>query len=809
MEAGGVARPVLRGWRTTHPAELALDLGGARGALSVGEDGSVRLRAGRGNSLPPLAEQALGRRPPPAVATDLQESSDGIVLTRDGRAGTIRVELRSDPLALRVLTRGKPVASLEGLAFDERGGASVRCHARLGERFFGFGESPGSFDKRGQELRLRNHDLGIPRGAPAYLTVPFCLGFAPRQLPPARGLLLDALGPCRFDLAATHRDEVTLATELDGLDVTVIPGPAPRDVLRRLTARVGRPALPPRWALGHHQSRWSYASEAEVRAVAAEIRRRRIPTDVIHLDIDHMDGFRVFTWHPGRFPDPKGLIADLARQGFRVVAIVDPGVKVDEEWSVYREGRERDVFCRRDDGEAWSLRVWPGEAALPDYNRPEVRRWWGEQHRPLLDAGVAGIWNDMNEPAGWSRDLRIGRWVWPIRDQDLSRVVQSDPIRPERTVEHERVRNIYGQQECRATRDFLEAERPGERAFLLTRAGTAGVQSLAAVWTGDNRSRWEELRASIPILLNLSLSGVAFCGADIGGFAGSCTPELYARWMQLGALYPFARTHSWWLGRRQEPWRFGRDVEQIAREALELRMRLLPYLYGLFHEAAESGAPPWRPLFFEFPEDPESEAVDDQIMLGRDLLVAPVVERGARHRELWLPPGRWMAWHDDAQYVGPRRVRVDAPLDRLPLFLRAGAVLPTQSPVCHVGEAPDEPCVVEVAPGADGSASFVEDDDVSTAHREGRLARTAFRLWDRAGGRLRLEIGRREGELPVPDRALRVAVRGCPPPRRVVLNGQPLREGRGVPGYAVAQGRLDVRLLDNGAGHTLEVEPAP
>jgi alpha-glucosidase len=522
-----------------------------------------------------------------------------------------------------------------------------------------------------------------------------------------------------------------------------------------------------------------------------------------------MNGYRVFTWNSRRFPDPKQLMSDLAAQGFRAVSIVDPGVKVDPQFPVFNEGVERGFFCRRDDGQPFSLRVWPREAALPDFNREEVREWWGEQHRPLLDAGVAGIWNDMNEPAGWAADVRLGRVILPYHKQDLSGVVQSDPADPQRLVPHERVRNLYGHQECRATRSFLERANPERRPFLLTRSGYTGIQRYAAVWTGDNRSRWSHLRRSIPMLLNLSVSGVAFCGADIGGFLFSCSPELYARWIQLGSLYPFARTHSMWLKRRQEPWRFGSRVEAIARAALELRMRLLPYLYGLFREAEETGAPVWRPLFYEFPDDPGSAAVEDQLMVGPSLLVAPVVERGAREREVYLPPGRWMAWHDDAQYVGPRRLRVAAPLEHLPIFIRCGSVIPTQSPVRHVGELPEEPCVLEVIPGDDTITQHVEDDGVSTAYRDGAVARTALRLWDRAGGRLRLEIGRREGDFEIPVRPVRVVVRGCPAPFGVYLDGHRLSERSASPAYRFADGRVHVRFADRGDGHALEIDPAP
>ena len=427
-----------------------------------------------------------------------------------------------------------------------------------GERFFGFGERTGGLDKRGERLFLRNRDPEASFADPLYVSIPFFIGLRRGpEGPRARGVLLDAFAPSHFDVAAAAEDRVGLETTAGGLDLTVFPGPEPRHVLERFTARVGRSPLPPRWALGHHQSRWSYGNEKEVRALVREIRSRDIPTDVIHLDTDYMEGYRVFTWNPKRFPDPQGLLRDLAHQGFRVVTIIDPGVKADPDYRVYREGRERGLFCENQDGSEFSLRVWPGKAVLPDFNRAEVQTWWGEQHRGLVDAGVAGIWIDMNEPAGWAKDIRAGRVIFPYRKQNLSRVVQRDPADEERRVPHESVRNLYGQQQCRATRAFLERAYPDRRPFLLTRSGHTGIQRSAAVWTGDNRSRWSHLRQSIPMLLNLSLSGVPVCGSDIGGFFFSCTPELYARWIQLGALYPFARTHTVWFSRRQEPWRFG------------------------------------------------------------------------------------------------------------------------------------------------------------------------------------------------------------------------------------------------------------
>jgi alpha-glucosidase len=790
---------------------LRLDLSGAVAEIGIASDGVVRLRAATGDRLPSPAEDALERGPwRPVSASARERESGGVALVSPN--APVQVEVTADPFAVRVRDRrSAPVAVLSGLSFASGGASRISLAVAPSERFFGFGEKPGGLDKRGSRLTMRNRDpeTQVQRD-PLYVSIPFFLVRRPAgEGGGCCGVLLESFGPSRFDVAAKRPDRIELETQADGLDVLVFPGPEPADVVRRFTERVGRCPLPPLWALGHHQSRWSYASENEVRRLAGEIRERGIPTDAIHLDIDYMDGYRVFTWNAKRFPDPPGLLKQLSEQGLRVVTIIDPGVKVDPEFAVHRDGSERDVFCRTDEGEPWSLRVWPGQASLPDFNRAEVRAWWGEQHRPLLEAGVAGIWNDMNEPAGWARDVRLGRLMVPLRRQDMSRVVQSDPAQPERSVPHEQVRNLYGLQQCRATREALESHGQERRPFLLTRSGYAGIQRYAAVWTGDNASRWSHLRESVPMLLNLSLSGVPFCGADIGGFFLSCTPELYARWIQLGALYPFARTHSVWASRRQEPWRFGARVERIAREALELRMRLLPYVYALFREAERSGAPVWRPLFYEFPQDDRAPEVEDQVMLGPSVLIAPVLDRGVRERSVYLPEGSWFDWHDGARFTGPRRVRVPAPLERLPLFVRGGAVLPTRSPVRHVDEVSDEPLVLEVFPGADATLDLVEDDGDTLAYRGDVVAHTPLRLWSRAGGRLRLELGRREGPYAIAERPLRVAVHGCPLPDAVHLDGTQISRGEEPPGWNVVDGRVDVRLVDRGMGASIEIEPAP
>jgi alpha-glucosidase len=804
----------LARWKPAGPGAVWLDLGrGGACEVGIARDGAVRLRAAAGGALPTDPSDAVGREPWRASGAEPYADDDGSVILRfEGPEGQASVAIGGDPLVFRVRERdGTPVATFSGIAFSADGRARIALETTPDACFFGFGEKSGSLDKRGRRLRMRSQDANLRVDAdPLYASIPFFLSVRPDPAgSSAIGVLLDAFAPSSFDVASSDPDRLWMESSAGGLDVTLFPGPRPADVLRRFTNRVGRTPLPPRWALGHHQSRWSYASEREVRALAKEIRRRGIPTDVIHLDIDYMHGFRVFTWDARRFPNPTRLLQDLAADGFRVVTIIDPGVKVDRDDPVYQEGRALDAFCRNADGSPYTLMVWPKESVLPDFNRADVRAWWGEKHRPLLEAGVAGIWNDMNEPAGWQAEIRLGRVILPRKAQDMTRVVQADPVDAEQRVPHESVRNLYAQQECRATRAFLEAAQPERRAFVLSRSGHAGIQRHAALWTGDNASRWSHLRESLPMLMNLSLSGVAFCGADIGGFAWSCTPELYARWIQIGALYPFARTHSMLHVRRQEPWRFGRRVEAIAKASLELRMRLLPYLEGLFRESEQNGAPIWRPLFYEFPDDPAALGVEDQVMIGPSLLAAPVLERGARTRQVFLPAGTWTSLHDDARFAGPATLRVAAPLEVSPLFVRGGAVLPTRSAVRHANEAPSEPMVLEVFTGGDVEMELVEDDGETMAYRDGAVARTPIRLFHRAGGRLRLEIGARHGSFTVAIRRIRVTFHGSPPPRAVLLDARPLRERVSAPGFVARDGRVHVFLEDDGRAHALELDPAP
>lgn len=809
----------LRGFRGTTRKSLELDFERATGEISVATDGSVRVRMAAGGALVPDLGVSLGRATWQLASLDARADGDGnLIVACGGAQDAPLLRVRANPFAVWIENRdGEELAELfdfrvrAGVGANSVGGGAIAIRSEASEHVFGLGSESSAFDRRGRATLLRHKSpkFGTTSDAQS-AAIPFALlhDVAAER---SRGVLLDSASASLLDADSNEESLLRFECAFGSLDVVFYPGPTPADVLRRFTAHVGRSAMPPRWALGHHQSRRSYSSEREVRKLIKQLREYGMPTDAIHLDIGHMAAGRVFTWHEKRFPNPARSVAELAEAGLHCIATTLPSVAVDESYAVYREGTERNRFCGIENGEAFRFRSWPGRSILPDFGRAEVRDWWSDNHAPLLDANISGIAVDMNEPSGWKYDLRIPLFgnaapLMLFGSADFSNVTQRSPSDEKELVSHESIRNAFGLQQCRSSRDALERARPGERPFVLSRSGCQGIQSYAALRTGDSRSDWRSLRESVRMLLRLSTSGVAFCGADIGGSIGTPTPELFARWIQIGALYPFARTHSIGRGRRQEPWRFGKRVEDISRRALGLRMRLLPYLYSLFHEANREGAPVWRALFYEFPFDAESSLCDDQVMIGSSLLVAPVLEAGARERDVYLPPGVWFDWYNDSRHLGPKHLRVAAPLERIPLFLRGGTALPTQSAEVSTGIEPREPLVIEVTPGADGSASLFEDDGLT---QNGAVTRTQFRVRGRSGGRLRLEIAGRKGDFALGARDVRVCFRGVGRPDVVLLDGERVGEGEDAPSYHIVNGRLHVRFRDSGEVHSIEVEPSP
>lgn len=598
-------------------------------------------------------------------------------------------------------------------------------------RFFGFGERTGGLNKRGTTMSLWNTDVlpHHPGVDSMYISVPFFIAHSEGI---AYGSYIDTAARSSFNMgkppARACNSKIALdpprAPEVPGgaywmgvdeprLDYYFFAGPRIADVVKAYARLTGMMRMPPMWSLGYHQCRFSYCPDSEVREVAKAFRESDIPCDAIYLDIDYMDGFKVFTFDEDHFPDPKGLISDLGEQGYRVVTIVDPGVKLDPDYGVYADGLRTDAFVKDPEGGVLHGRVWPGTVAYPDFLRPEVRHWWAEQHKVLFDAGVSGFWNDMNEPSNFNTDSKTLNLDARHGEDDSS-------------IAHAYVHNAYGNLMAMATQEAFSRFLPGKRPFIITRAGCGGIQRNALAWTGDNSSWWEHIAMAVPMCLNMSLSGISFVGVDIGGFGDDALPELVTRFTQLGAFMPLFRNHSSVNTVAQEPYSLGEPYTSVCRDYIKLRYRLLPYLYTLFSHSAHDGTPIMRPLAYEFPDDPAALDVEDQYMLGPQIMVAPVSVRGAQKRLVYFPAARWLNIVTGHIVAGSgQAVTVDSPLDVMPVYLREGSLMPWGISMNYVDERHQRISVLDVFPASGmsrGEFTMYTDDGASLDYLEGKCA---------------------------------------------------------------------------------------
>ena len=520
---------------------------------------------------------------------------------------------------------------------------------------------------------------------PLYRAIPFYYGV---QSGIAHGVFLDNTFRTSFDFNTADNGVVEMSAEGGELNYYFIYGPKLIDVAIRYHQLTGAHDLPPMWALGYHQCRWSYYPEAQVKALAETFRRMRIPCDAIYLDIDYMDGYRCFTWEKDHFPDPKRMIAELKDMGFHTVVMIDPGIKEDPTYFVYKEGMERGFFVKTADGQVAKAPVWPGFCAFPDFTSAEVRQWWGDLYSELYkEDGVSGFWNDMNEPAVFYVNRKtLPDMVLHNYDGDLC--------------SHKKAHNVYGQLMTRSSYEGYQRLQPKKRPYLLTRATYSGGQRYAAVWTGDNCASWEHLQVANIQCQRLAISGFSFCGTDIGGFAGEPDGELYIRWLQLAVFHPLMRTHS--IGNHvsgdalyntenteeftelppddihqfgQEPWSYGEKWTQVARTAIELRYCMLPVIYTAFWKLKTAGIPVIRHLAFEDQTDPKLWDQDRDFMFGDHLLVSPVIQTKVQRQMVYLPAGNWYYFWTGQQCAG--EVFINTAADQIPFFVREGAVMVT------------------------------------------------------------------------------------------------------------------------------------
>ena len=682
----------------------------------------------------------------------------------------------------------------EGISMN---GNAIRVAKRLrnDESVYGFGEKIGPLNKLGWKLggysfTMWNSDTyGYDNSTdPLYVSVPF---YMVMRKGVAFGVFLDNTFRSNFDVG--HQTEGVLSFGADGgeLDYYFIYGPDPKRVVERYTALTGRMPLPPLWSLGYHQCRYSYYPESRVRFIAENFRQRQIPADVIWLDIHYQDGYKPFTWDRRRFPDPPRLIGDLRKAGFRTVTIVDPHPKKERGYAPYDTGLAGDHFVKNPDGTVYEAPVWPSRAqdgdapdwtkpsgapsVFPDFSKPAAREWWGNLYADFLNMGVAGIWNDMNEPAVF--DTPTGTMPLDVRHDN-----EGQPS------DHREVHNVYGMLMTQSTYEGLRRLRPNERPFILSRASFAGGQRYAALWPGDNLSDWTALRSSIPMLLGMGLSGFPFVGVDIGGFGEAPTAELYTRWLQTGVFYPFMRTHTTFGTPDQEPWSYGLEHERINREAIELRYTLLPHIYNVMRESADSGLPAMRPLMLEFPNDEGTYGTDDQFMFGSDILVAPVLRAGITSRGVYLPEGEWYDAWTGSRHEGRKWVSVPVTLSTIPLFVRGGAFVFRQPVVQHTGEMPGKPLIVEVYGRGASQRTLYEDDGESFDHQRGEFARRRFSM--RAEGAATVvEISAPEGSYRPAARSMVFRMRAIPNAKSVTVGGKPAE-------FSVRDGGIEITMPD-------------
>ena len=599
----------------------------------------------------------------------------------------------------------------------EYGGNIVKMSkaSKDGECFYGLGDKATQMNLKGKRLEnFATDQYAFQKDQePLYKVVPFYIGLQNKQ---AYGIFFDNTFRTYFDFCHERRNVTSYWAEGGEMNYYFIYGPQMQDVVTTYTDLTGKPELPPLWALGYHQCKWSYYPESNLKDVAAKFRELQIPCDALYLDIDYMDGFRCFTWNKDYFPDPKRMVAELAEDGFKTVVIIDPGIKIDKEYAVYKEALEKDYFCKRADGPYMKGKVWPGECNFPDYTNPTVREWWAGLFKELIsDIGVKGVWNDMNEPAV----MEVPNKTFPM---DVRHDYDGNPC------SHRKAHNIYGTQMARATYHGVKRFAYPKRPFVITRSAYAGAQRYTSSWTGDNVATWEHLWIANIQVQRMSISGMGFTGSDIGGFAEQPSGELYARWIQLGVFHPFCRTHSSGDHGDQEPWAFDEEVIDITRQFVNLRYQLLPYLYTMFWQYIEEGIPMLKPLVYYDQDDIQTHYRNDEFIFGNQILVCPILEPNSLGRRMYIPRGHWYNYWTNEVVRGGKEIWVDTKFDQIPIFVKAGAIIPKYPVQQYVGELEFEELTLDIyyKEGKEKSVVY-EDAQDGYDYKKGRYSFLSFK----------------------------------------------------------------------------------
>ncbi|MDR7129585.1 alpha-glucosidase [Algoriphagus sp. 4150] len=706
--------------------------------ISVVRDGIIRVQASRNSTFDPNPYSVIAQ--PKTVEFTLEEKETSIHLK------TSKIHLQFDfqnGVCSFYDVSGTLLNKDDSLGISWIG-TEVTCYKELqsNEKFIGLGEKTGNLNRAGRAYTNWNTDYfgyGISDD-PLYASIPFYIGL---QEGKAYGIYLDNTHKSIFNFGASTDRFMYFNAEDGDMDYYFIHQPTVAGIISSYTELTGTMEIPPKWALGYQQCRYSYYPDKEVLTLANTFREKEMPADVIYLDIHHMEHYKVFTFDGEKFSDPKGLISKLKEKGFRVVVILDPGIKTEPGYIPYDEGKSQGLFVNYPDGKEYVAQVWPGPCAFPDFTNPKTRAWWMEKMAFYTEAGVDGFWTDMNEPASW------GQFTPNLIEFDYEG----------NTASHRKARNIYGMQMAKSTQQGSSDNLPNQRPFVLTRSGFAGVQRYAAIWTGDNVSTEEHMLAGVRLVNSLGLSGIPFSGYDLGGFAREATKSLYARWMSIGTFSPLFRAHSMINSNDAEPWAFGEEVEEISRTYMKLRYKLLPTLYSKFRLSSQTGLPVAASLAVDYSADPlvYLPAYQNQYLFCDTIMVAPV-ESYKEITKVYLPKGDWYYFFTDQTYNGNQVIYQDCPLNNLPVFIKAGSILALQNDIAHTRAINDGILRIHLYKGTQASEYIhYEDDGESLEYKSGKYLERVFRYFPNES---KLTINEAKGNYPSDFETFRIYLHG-------------------------------------------------
>jgi alpha-glucosidase len=700
---------------------IELTAGAAKVRVTQVYNGVLRVRVAPDGHFPKdaswaLVEMAMNYK---SIPVQILDEKNEVKMT----AGNVHVSITKSPLLINFSDAAGNTLLADEPSFPMAwNGKRVHVWKKMpaDENYYGLGDKAGPMNRRNRSFTNWNtDDFGWQESSdPLYKTTPFFIGLRKGA---AYGVFFDNTYRSVFDFGKESQDYFSFGAEGGELNYYFIAGPEPKKIIEAYTAMTGRSPLPPLWTLGYQQSRYSYYPEARAREIVKTLRDRKIPADAIYFDIDYQQGNAPFTINREYFSTFEKMISDFRAQGMHSILITDLHIKKDPNhgYAPYDSGMKNDVFVKNPDGSVYVGTVWPGASVFPDFTLSRVRDWWGGLYKGFVGMGAAGFWNDMNEPALFERADK----TMPL---DIIHRLDDGT-----TLDHRAIHNVFGMQNVRATYEGLRKLQPEERPFVLTRAAYAGAQRYAATWTGDNSSTWNHLKMSTPMLLSMGISGYPLVGDDIGGFAGSPTADLLTRWFEVGALNPIYRDHTAKGTADQEPWVHGPEHEAIRRKYIELRYELMPYLYTGIEEASRTGIPLMRPVFLEYPQASEFYGDNRDFLFGRDFFVAPVTTEMVDAEEILLPPGEWYDFWTNTKLSSKEKFNLHPRLDEMPLYVRAGAIVPMQPLVQSTGEKPNGPLELHVylpagTAGDDCRGTLYQDDGHTFAYQKGEILRVNY-----------------------------------------------------------------------------------